>query len=345
MEKDPTYYQDLIAKYFAGELAGEELSALSAWLKSDTGNQKVFDEYRKSWEAVEKSKIDALDINAEWAKIKGKIPSQRQEEKEPKIIKLETEPATRRVFLRQAMRIAAVLIILLGIGYVILNYLQKPPSQKQLMAMNEKVEGRLPDGSTVTLNAGSTLDYPEKFTGDERLVKLTGEAFFEITPDKTKPFKISANEVVVEVVGTSFTVNASPDGNVEVIVKTGKVAVYRSDNPSEKKVLEPGDKAEFSSENKTISESKNDDENFMAWKTGTISFKDEPLSNVVKTLNKYYDADIVITDDKISGLKLTGNYQYPQDTLGKILNLIESGMKVKHVKSGKKIELSGNGSK
>ncbi|MFH0866004.1 MAG: FecR domain-containing protein [Bacteroidota bacterium] len=340
MEKDPTYYHDLTAKYFAGELAGEELSALSAWLSSDAGNQKVFREYKKAWEAIEKSKIEALDTDAEWAMLKSKIPSQRIEEKETKVIKLDTETTTRRIFFRQALRIAAVLIVLAGITFVIINYLKQPPSQKQFIAINEKVEGKLPDGSTVTLNAGSTLDYPEKFTGDERSVKLTGEAFFDVASDKSKPFIVSANDIMVEVVGTSFFVSAGSNGDVEVIVKTGKVAVYRTDNPSEKKILEPGDKAEFSSDNKIISELKNEDDNFISWKTNVLTFSDDSLSDVVATLNKHYKANISITDDKLKGLKLTGTYT--DNSLDQILTLIESTIKIRVTKkSAKQIELSG----
>jgi transmembrane sensor len=339
MEKDPSYYDDLIAKYFAGEHAGEELSALSAWLKSSEDNQKVFSESKKAWEAVEKSKIEALNTDAEWALLKGKIPSARSEEKEIKVIKLETESTTRRVFLRQALRIAAVLIVLAGITFVIINYLKQSPAQKQFVALNDKLEGKLPDGTTVTLNAGSTLDYPEKFTGDQRAVTLKGEAFFEVTPDKSKPFIISANDVMVEVVGTSFFVNADASGNVEVIVKTGKVAVYYKDNPSEKKILEPGDKAEFSNDSKKISESVNEDENYISWKTNVLTFNDDSLSNVVAALNKHYNANITITDEKLKGMKLTGSYN--NNSLDQILTLIESSVKIRVTKkSAKQIELS-----
>ncbi len=340
MEKDPTYYHDLIAKYFAGELAGEELSALSVWLKSDTENQKVFSDYKKTWDAVEKSKIEALDIDVEWALLKNKIPSARKEEKETKVIQIETETTSRRVFLRQAMRIAAVLIVLAGITFVIINYLKQPPSQKQLVAINDKLESILPDGSTVTLNAGSTLDYPKKFYGDQRAVTLKGEAFFDVTPDKSKPFIISANDIMVEVVGTSFFVSANANGDVEVIVETGKVAVYRKDNPSEKKILEPGDKAEFSNESKKISESKNEDDNFISWKTDVLTFNDDSLSDVVAVLNRHYKANITITDDKLKGLKLTGSYT--NNSLDQILSLIESSIKIRVIKkSAKQIELSG----
>lgn len=340
MEKDPTYYHDLIAKYFAGELAGEELSALSAWLKADAGNQKVFSDYKKTWEVVEKSKIEALDTDAEWTMLKNKIPSARKEDKETKVIQLETETTTRRVFFRQAMRIAAVLIVLAGITFVIINYLKQSPAQKQLVALNEKVEGKLPDGSIVTLNAGSTLDYPEKFTGDERSVRLTGEAFFEVAPDKSKPFIISANDIMVEVVGTSFFVSANANGDVEVIVKTGKVAVYRKNNPSEKKILEPGDKAEFTSNEKKISESENQDENYLSWKTNMLTFSDDSLSDVIATMNKHFKANITITDEKLKGIPLTGSYT--DKTLDQILSLIESSLKIRVTKkSAKQIELSG----
>ena len=194
MEKETSYYHDLIAKYFAGELTGEGLSVLSAWLKSGIDNREAFNNYKQIWEIVEKSKIEALDTNAEWAKLKNKITTDQKSE--TKVIHLETGNTKNKSFFRQTMRIAAVILALLGLTFIILTFTKHPPVQKQLMALNEKVEGKLPDGTNVTLNAGSTLNYPEKFKGKERAVKLTGEAFFEVTPNKSKPFKIAANEIM-----------------------------------------------------------------------------------------------------------------------------------------------------
>lgn len=340
MEKDPTYYHTLITKYFAGELSGQELSLLSEWLKQNELNRIEFNNFQKTWEVIEKSKVDSIDNDTEWKMLKSKIDSSVIAKKEVKVIQLDTNKKDRKIFLKQAFRIAAVIIILAGFTFVILNFMKQSPTQKQLVAQYEKVEGKLPDGSTVTLNTGSSLDYPEEFTGSERLVSLKGEAFFEVASDKEKPFKISANDLIIEVVGTSFFVKADKDGYVEVIVKSGKVAVYPKDNPSEKKILEPGDKAEFSSQSKSISESKNSDENFISWKTDVITFNDDSLSEVVAALNRHYKAEITIADDKLKGEKLTGSY--PNYSLEQILNLIASTYKIKVTKiTDKQIELSG----
>jgi ferric-dicitrate binding protein FerR (iron transport regulator) len=125
------------------------------------------------------------------------------------------------------MRIAALFLIIAGaaILYYVLNSDQKIKNITA-HADNKILKDTLPDGSVITLNKNASLVYPEKFKGDTRSVSLTGEAFFEISPNKEKPFVIGVNDVMVKVVGTSFNIRSSR-GTTEVIVESGIVQVTR----------------------------------------------------------------------------------------------------------------------
>ena len=99
----------------------------------------------------------------------------------------------------------------------------------------------LPDGSTVYMNAGARLSYSKQFGRKNREVQLTGEAFFDVTPDKKRPFSISAGNAVIRVLGTSFNVNSSNKENqVEVYVSTGIVELSESGNQNNRVLIHPG---------------------------------------------------------------------------------------------------------
>ena len=148
----------------------------------------------------------------------------------------------------------------------------------------------LPDGTKVWLNAASSLTYPSRFTTSERLVKVTGEAFFEVAKDVRKPFKVQAADHTVEVLGTSFNINAYTD---EPATKTtlleGSVRVVNSNNNN--KVLKPGQQAVIKGTELSVSEVETDE--VMAWKNGYFHFKDAGIKEVMRALQRWYDIEIV----------------------------------------------------
>ncbi|MFA4851711.1 MAG: FecR domain-containing protein [Bacteroidales bacterium] len=349
METNSTYYIDLITRYFAGEASAEEMVILFKLLKSDPANQKIFTEYQKTWSVVEKVKINNdIDIDEEWEKIKPLINNSlfRQETKVVPIIPIYAERTIGWNFFYKAVRIAAIFTVFAAISYVIYHYLNQPET-KQLFAQTETIENKLPDGTSVTLNKGSSIEYPENFEADDkRTVTLKGEAYFNVTPDKTKPFIIAAEDIRVEVLGTSFYVSTdAAKGRVEVILTSGKVAVYHKDKPSECIILEPGEKAEFSKTEGKISKSENDDANYMAFKTKKLVFSDTPLSEVVLDLNKVYHSNITIKNNTLANCPVTTTIDANISNLDGALDILNGTLFIKITKTNSGIEISGNGCK
>ncbi|NTW32775.1 MAG: DUF4974 domain-containing protein [Bacteroidetes bacterium] len=344
MEDKSTYYVDLIIRYFEGELSSDEMLLLSDWLKSNPENQKLFKEYKQTFCAVDNAKIDNINIDDEWNKLSLKIKTANVPEKEEtEIFVLKKQERPIRNLYLSILKVAAVIMVLAVSSFLLYHNLKKPESI-QLLAQSKTIESKLPDGTSVTLNKGASITYPEKFEKSKRTVTLKGEAFFNVTPDKSKPFIVAAGDIFVEVLGTSFYVNTnSENANVEVILISGKVATYSKYKPSDRILLEPGEKAEFSKTEQKISKSSDYDENYIAWKTKKLVFFDNPLNEIILTLNKVYHSNIKLENENIADCRITATFD--NQPLDAVLNVLQATIDLKIKKTGSLIEISGNGCK
>jgi len=160
----------------------------------------------------------------------------------------------------------------------------------------------LPDGTQVMLNAASSLTYPVVFGGGDRLVKLTGEAYFEVAKDKLHPFKVNSGTQTVTVLGTHFNINAYSD---EALVKTtlleGSVAVTSGTN--ETKII-PGQQALLAADGQ-LSKKTVDPDKEVAWKNGLFSFDGDDVKTIMRQIARWYNVDIsysgALPDEKFYG--------------------------------------------
>jgi ferric-dicitrate binding protein FerR (iron transport regulator) len=182
----------------------------------------------------------------------------------------------------------------------------------------------LPDGTLVSLNSDTQLKYPKRFGKETREVTIEGEAFFEVKPNKNKPFIIHAGNAQIKVLGTSFNVSAYPRARlVEVIVETGKVQVSNKLTVTEQTnelILDPGDKGTLVYSSNALLKTTNQDPNFMAWKTNNLIFRATSLNEVLRNLEKVYKVNIRLADPKLNGLLLTAQFNdYPLDFILKVI--------------------------
>lgn len=148
----------------------------------------------------------------------------------------------------------------------------------------------LPDGTKVWLNSASAISYPEVFTGKERHVKLTGEAYFEVAKNKEKPFYVSLNQVQVKVLGTHFNITAyADDQNITATLLEGAVQVTKNKVQS---LLIPGQQAVVNTGSDNITVSEANIANAIAWKNGYFIFNDEDIRSIMKKISRWYDVDI-----------------------------------------------------
>ena len=168
------------------------------------------------------------------------------------------------------MKIAAVALILLSIGAAAVYIVKTDALSRKITATTGNDEKNLrvtlPDGSSVILNRNTRLSYRSNFGRSGRNVSLDGEAFFEITPDKSNAFTVDAGKAMIKVLGTSFNVITNNDESaVEVFVETGHVMLY-DESGSQNIMLDPGFVGTLSQ--KSSKKKLNDNPNYMAWNKG-----------------------------------------------------------------------------
>lgn len=159
---------------------------------------------------------------------------------------------------------------------------------------------QLPDGTKVWLNAASSITYPTAFTGKERTVFITGEAYFEVVKNATQPFRVKVNDQLdVEVLGTAFNVNAYED---EVAIRTtltegsirAVVEPFKKNNQLKKDlILKPGQQVIVSTDQQVqVKEHANLDK-VLAWRKGYFNFEDADLREVMRQLQRWYDIEVI----------------------------------------------------
>ncbi|WP_316840422.1 FecR family protein [Pedobacter gandavensis] len=152
----------------------------------------------------------------------------------------------------------------------------------------------LSDGTKVWLNAASTLKYPEQFKGNQRLVELSGEAYFEVSHQPKKPFLVKSGQQTIKVLGTHFNVNAYPEeSRLKTTLLKGSVMVLVN-HTSYSKILIPGQQSVM--ESNSIQLQKADVEEATAWKNGYFKFNDEPLESIMRKLSRWYNVEISYRD-------------------------------------------------
>jgi len=160
----------------------------------------------------------------------------------------------------------------------------------------------LPDRSKVWLNARSSLNYPTYFAGNERRVKLKGEAYFEITHDEKMPFRVDSKTQTVEVLGTHFNIMAYD--NDQLMKTTLLQGSVRISDHGRTRILAPGEQAQVSDEALQVTRDA-DIEDVISWKNGYFKFN-ESLESIMRKVARWYDVDIIYTDNMDQSLRFGG---------------------------------------
>ncbi|MCF0053506.1 FecR domain-containing protein [Dyadobacter sp. LJ53] len=329
MHKELNYnIDDLLVKALLDEASIAEQIEINQWLSDSDDNQRYFEHFEMIWnQSKQLAAQSAVDEDAAWERFRKRTQKGREE---TPVIPL-YEPKKSFGFLRVAALIAATLCT--GwLAYVLFG--QSTESEMlTVRSGSQTVIDTLPDGSIVTLNKKSSISYPAEFSGGKREVALTGEAFFEVTKDKTKPFIISVNDMTVKVLGTSFNVKDNAR-KTEVIVETGLVEVAKN---NEFVRISPKQKATVIKASPALVKDETEDDFYKYYRTNKLVCNDTPLWRLVEILNETYDANIVIGNERLNNLPI--NTTFDKKSLDSTLSLISETLTIKVEHKGEQIIL------
>jgi hypothetical protein len=188
----------------------------------------------------------------------------------------------------------------------------------------------LADGTSVHLNAGSKLRFPISFSGSkERRVFLEGEAFFDVSKDINHPFIVNANELNIEVLGTSFNVTAYSDDLVEnVVLLEGSVKLFLKNNENSSVNLAPGFKGTFdkSSETNEISIQAVNTSLYTSWIEGRLTFRNTPFKTIIKRIEKQYNITIVNKNKQLN--EEIFNASFDKEPIEKVLSYFKESYNI-----------------
>lgn len=190
----------------------------------------------------------------------------------------------------------------------------------------------LADGTAVWLNAQTSLKYPVYFTGKERVVELSGEAYFEVAHNTAKPFKIISRGQTIEVLGTHFNVKAYADeSSISTTLLLGSVKITAENNTV---VLKPGQQATLGT-GKAITVAEVNSSDAIAWKNGYFVFKNEDIQSCMRTIARWYDVDVVYQGDVLK--QRLGGTVSRYENLSDLLTTIELTKSVKFRIEGRRV--------
>ncbi|MBI1184164.1 DUF4974 domain-containing protein [bacterium] len=317
---------DLLAKFFAGECSTDEQALVAQWKQDSEANLREFERLQTIFSSP--TAAPEVNVDAAWQKLDGRI----KETSQNKSIKQGTAPLT------WVLRIAAVLVVAV-LAYTGIRWAGSP----QMMAFEtgpQKQDLLLDDGSSITVNSHSKLAYPKQFDHKVREVQLEGEAFFDVARNEAKPFIISTPYLKVEVLGTSFNVQAQPGADsAKVNVLSGKVRVTDLETQTEI-IIERGQSVVLYHQSGEFVKQMNAPQAELFWQTGKLDFKSVALKNVIKELEQVYQVKIT-ADSTAYNCRITARFE--NDSIDTVLNVIATTLNMSVAKNETGYVLSGKG--
>lgn len=310
-------FEDLLPGYLSGELSEEERISMEGWRAASAENELHYLNSLKAWES-----ISLLQEMEQFNSFEALNKVNKQIDHSSSLKWLNVLKLAAAIF---------VLPLLAYSGYVTYQNLslKKMMTERIVMQTITSQQGMvsqfyLADGTKVWLNSGSELQFPSRFAGDYREVKLKGEAYFEVKENRKKPFRVNASKLNVEVLGTSFDVTNYKDEKMsEVILVEGKVNLSAIDKEKVTRqiMLLPGQRGVYCvSTGKMHTEEVNVDK-YIAWRDGNLIFRDDKMEDVVKRLSRWFNVEIFVDDPEINSYIYKASFR--NENLLQVLNLLK----------------------
>lgn len=314
-------FTELLGKQLAGEISPDESVELKSILAD---NEALRTEYKQLQNYFESETAEEENIDVVFDRIKTQI--QVPDESVLKVTKNKGYSVW--------LKIAAVVAIVLA-GILVYNreaiFFNKTDQLTLEQAQTRATEIKtivLPDGSTVKMNSGSSLKYPDHFTADTRDVYLSGEAFFDVKKDPEHPFIVHTEQLAVKVLGTAFDVKAyQNDAFTETTLIRGKVSISLKNNTAQTYILKPNDKFTLAGSKASMSQlthfsgTGTDKVMETAWTNHELIYKNNRFDEIARLFERWYDVKITFKEADLKTVKFTGHVD--KETIAEALNVLK----------------------
>jgi ferric-dicitrate binding protein FerR (iron transport regulator) len=342
-DKTATRISFLFRKYLGGTCSADEAREIVSLLE-DAGNDiSVMEAANSQWHAFHNAQNTALNP------IENDLIPDGILERLHHAIRLEEKANTRKISFNKVFTIfskAAAILILPLLFYSIYFTSGKAKISSSVSNLvwqtvktpaGMQTDFLLPDGTHIWLNSGSVFKYPTPFGEDKREVELTGEAFFDVAKDAVHPFIVKAGKMNIEVKGTRFNVINYPDEPItELILESGHVRLFGGNYDDNKTIahINSGELAVLDNNQNRLSVEKVDVAKYTAWKDGVLIFRDDPMDEVVRKLNRWFNVEIELKNPELKEYVYTATYR--DETLAQILELLRISAPVKYTFTDRK---------
>lgn len=303
--------EEKLAKYFSGEPGQSDTSELLDQLKTDELLREEFVRLQNVHALTHLSKLSKNE--SEGRRSFQVFMQQLKTKKQQKAVRLVMQYA------------ATALVLIASTFFTTKHFLGDAGSNKAMNTLvvpaGQRAQLTLQDGTSVWLNAQSTLTYPARFSGKTRRVTVSGEAYFDVAKNQKKPFIVSTQDMEMKVLGTQFNVYSYPGtGYIKTDLVEGSLMVYGKQSPQASITLKPNEQI-IVKDGKMVVGKTQDSDHFL-WKDGIYAFENERLLDIIEKLQLYYDVKIIVKDPEIFNVCYTGKFRQ-RDGIDEILRIIQ----------------------
>lgn len=322
--------EGIIIKYLTGQCSEDEVVELNAWIKESDENASQFFRMEEIYH-LGKFKHYTNEKRIDHAERQLYKRLEQEKKKQAKVLHIHR-------WMKYAAVIAITLIIGGGAGYWYLN----ESAHRMIVATADEgivKEVVLPDGTKVWLNNASTLKYPREFSDKERNVHLEGEAYFEVTKNRHRPFTIESEAMRIRVLGTTFNFKCDKKSRVaEATLIEGEIEV-KGNNDEGQIILSPGQRAELNRNNGRLTVKQVDAKLDAVWHNDLIPFEQADIFTIAKALERFYDVKIILSPD-IRADKTYSGVLKKKSTIDSVLGSLQHSIPIDYKVVGSNIFIS-----
>lgn len=315
--------KEIFIKYFNGTISSEEEKQLLSWIETSEENKQLFMQERQLWDLLLLNYPEEINLNSDQTN------------------RINNKTNTAKRILLEIAKIAAIFLVAISVSFYFLSDRNEASQDWNTIEvpLGQRTHITLSDGTKVWLNAKTKFTFPDHFNKENRLVKLDGEAIFDVTHNEKSPFIVETEKFNVKVMGTEFNVYAySQSNSFETTLIRGKVAIEKSNSAETAIELSPSHMAQYNELTGKLELKQVNTQQSVFWREGIYSFENETLSSIFQRLERYYEVEFDVKNRKILQDNFTGKFRY-RDPIEIILEVVKKSNRFRYSKNDNKITI------